>query len=151
MVEQRRDRGRDLGGQRHLDEDQRLVGELRMEEGEAAPVGRLQAVAQIVPVVDRVHRLVADDLLQDVGGRGPVDRPQHQEAAVEPGREQVREVVVDRLQVGARGQMGEKLLAHAHQGRGAAGREVEAPDQFLAARFGRLVQGLMVIGPGSPR
>ena len=38
--------------------------------------------------------------------------------------------------------MGEKLLAHVHQGRGAAGREVEPPDQFLAARLGRLVQGI---------
>ena len=54
----------------------------------------------------------------------------------------MREIVVDRLQVGSSGQMGEKLLAHVHQGRGAARREVEPPDQFLAARLGRLVQGI---------
>ena len=41
--------GRHLGRQRHLDEDQRLVGELGMEEGEAAPVGWLKPIAQIDP------------------------------------------------------------------------------------------------------
>ena len=45
------------------------------------------------------------------------------------------------LQVGiARCRCASKLLAHAHQRRGAAGREVEAADQFLPARLGRLVQ-----------
>ena len=37
-----RDRCRDLLGQRHLDEDQRLVDQLRVEEAEAAAVGRLR-------------------------------------------------------------------------------------------------------------
>ena len=41
--EQRRDGVRDLLGQRHLDEDQRLVDELRVEEGEAAPVRAARA------------------------------------------------------------------------------------------------------------
>ena len=66
-----------------------------MEEAVAAPVGRLEPVAQVVPVPDRVHRLVADDLLEDVRRRRPVDVPEHQEAAVEPGAEQVGEVRVD--------------------------------------------------------
>jgi hypothetical protein len=60
-----------------LHEDQRLVGERRVEEREAAPVRRLDAGAQVVPAGDGVHRLVADDLLQDVRRRRPVDVAQH--------------------------------------------------------------------------
>ena len=88
-------RRRGPGQQRHLDEDQRLVDELGMEEGVAAPVGRFEAAAQVVPALDRVHGLVADDALQDVGGRRPVDPSQHQEPPVEPGREEMGEVAVD--------------------------------------------------------
>ena len=60
-----------------------------MEEGEAAPVGGIEAAAQVVPALDLVHRLVGDDLLQDRRRRLPVDAAQHQEAAVEPGLQQV--------------------------------------------------------------
>jgi hypothetical protein len=67
LVDQGRDGAGHLGQQRHLDEDQRLVGQLRVEEGEAAAVG-LQAAAQVVPAVDLVHRLVVDDLLQQLRG-----------------------------------------------------------------------------------
>ena len=74
----------DVTRQRHFDEDQRLVDQRRVEERVAAPVGRIDAPAQIVPVVDFVHRLVANDLLEHDRGRRPVDPAQHQEAAVEP-------------------------------------------------------------------
>ena len=79
-VEERGDGVRELGGQRHFHEDQRLIGELRVEEAETAPVGGLEPIAQIVPVADLVHRLVADDLFQDVGRCRPIDVPQHEEA-----------------------------------------------------------------------
>ena len=85
LRQQRADGGRDFLRQRYLDEDQRLIQKLWMEEGEAAAVGRLQPPAEVVPVPDRVDRLVADDLLQDIGGRRPVDPAQHQETPVEPG------------------------------------------------------------------
>ena len=111
-----------------------------MEEGVAAPVRRIDAAAQIVPVADRVHRLVADDLFQDVRRRRPVDPAQHQEAAVEPGREQMDEVGVDGARSSRRTMRVEQLLAHAHQRRGAAGREVEPAQQLLPARLGRRVQ-----------
>ena len=58
--------------QRHLDEDQRLVGQLRMEEREAAPVG-FQPAPQVAPALDRVHRLVLDQLLEHDRRRVPVD------------------------------------------------------------------------------
>ena len=83
-AQDRRDRARDAVGERHLDKDQRLVVQRRMEECVTAPVGRIDAAAQIVPVADLVHRLVADDLFQDDRGRRPVDAAQHQEAAIEP-------------------------------------------------------------------
>ena len=149
--EDRVDRRRDGGGERHLDEDQRLVEERRVEEGEAAPVRRLDAPAQVVPARDRVHRLVADDLFQDVGRGGPVDPAQHQEAAVEPRGEQVLEVgieAVDGLRqrrirlVGLAGGVAQQkqVLAHPHQRDGAVAGEVEPADQLLRARLGRLVQ-----------
>ena len=106
-----------------------------MEEREAAPVRRIDAAAQIVPVADFVHRLIADDLFQDRRRRRPVDAAQHQEAAIEPGREQVDEVVVDACEVVAAIERVEQLLAHAHQRGGAARREIEPPEQLLAARL----------------
>ena len=64
-------------------------------------------------------------------------RPQHQEAAVEPGREQVDEILVDRGEVVAMVHRIEQLLAHAHQRGGAAGRQIEPAQQLLPARLGR--------------
>ena len=121
-----------------------------MEEGEAAPVRRLDAAAQFVPIGDLVDRLVADDLLEDVGRRRPVDRAQNEEAPIEPRGEQVLEIAVeahrrvDRLRGGfpilqALAQR-EQILAHPHQREGAAAGEVEPPNQFLRARLGRHVQ-----------
>ena len=68
-----------------------------MEEGEAAAVGR-KAAPQIVPALDLVHRLIGDQLLQHRGRRLPVDPPQFEKAAVEPGGEQMLEVGVEQLQ-----------------------------------------------------
>ena len=138
--EDRRHRFGHLAGERDLDEDQRLVDQRRVEEGVAAPIGRIDAVAQVAPVVDLVHRLVLDDLLQDVGGRRPVDPAQHQEAAVEPRREQVDEVGVDRRKVVAMVHGVHQTLAHRHQRLGAAWREIEAPQQLLPTRLGGAVQ-----------
>ena len=47
----------------------------------------IEAAAQVVPALDLVHRLVGDDLVEDGRRRLPVDAAQHQEAAVEPGRQ----------------------------------------------------------------
>ena len=107
-----------------------------MEERVAAPVRRIDAAAQIVPAPDAMHRLVADDLFQDHRRRRPVDPAQHQEAAIEPRREQMDEIGIDRLEVVAVVERIEQLLAHAHQRGGAAGREIEPAQQLLPARFG---------------
>ena len=88
-------------------------------------------------LADAVHRLVADDLFQDHRRRRPVDPAQHQEAAVEPRREQMHEIGIDRLEVVAMIERVEQLLAHAHQRGGAARREIEPAQQFLPARLGR--------------
>ncbi len=143
-AQDRRDGVRPFAHQRDFDEDQRLVDQRRMKERIAAPVGRIDAPAQIVPIVDLVHRLVADDLFQHDRGRCPVDAAQHQEAAVEPGREQVHEIGVDRREVVAMCQRIEQLLAHGDQRLGAARREIEPAQQFLTARLG----GGMQLGRG---
>ena len=57
-----------------------------MKERVATAVDRIDAAAQIVPIADLVHGLIADDLFQDVGRRRPVDFAQHQKSPVEPGR-----------------------------------------------------------------
>ena len=123
-----------------------------MEEGVAAPVRRIDAAAQIVPAPDAMHRLVADDLFQDHRRRRPVDPAQHQEAAVEPRREQMHEVGIDRLEIVAVIERVEQLLAHAHQRGGAAGREIEPAQQLLPARLGGGMDfgGGLVRGRGLP-
>ena len=133
-----------------------------MEEGEAAPVGRVQPAAQVVPVADLMHRLVGDDLLEDRGGRVPVDLAQHQEPAVEPRGEEMREVDVERLQRGVGLRRGQQVLAHADQRDGAARAQVQRPQQRLAARLdgleevceggvGRVLGGLRGGHGGLPR
>ena len=135
--EDRRDGAGYLALEGDLDEDQRLVHQRRMEEGVAAPVGRMNAAAQIVPTADLVHGFVADELFEHDRGRRPVDTAKHQEAAVEPRREQMDEVGVDLPEVVlAMLEHIDQLLAHAHQSGGAAGREIEPPEQLLAARLG---------------
>jgi hypothetical protein len=140
----RRDRARYLAGERHLDEDQRLIDQRRMKEGVAAAVRRIDAPAQILPVANFMHRLVADDLFQDHGGRRPVDAAQHEEPPVEPRREQVDEILVDDGEIVAVIHGVKKLLAHAHERSGAAGSEVEPAKQFEAARLA----GAMQLGGG---
>src|SRR5437879_13656486 len=111
-----------------------------MKEGIAAAIRRLEPAAQIVPTLDGVDRFILDDLLEDVGGGVPVDRSQHEKTPVEPGRKQMDEIVVDWLQLGMGGDQRQQHLAHAHQQRRASGRQVEASDQLLPARFRRRVE-----------
>jgi hypothetical protein len=108
-----------------------------MEERVAAAIRRIDAAAQVVPARDLVDRLVADDLFQDHRRRRPVDPAQHQEAAVEPRREQMHEVGIHRREVLAVVHRIKELLAHPHQHGGAARRKIETPQQLLPARLGR--------------
>ena len=134
-VEQRRDRVGHRVHQRHLDEDQRLVGQCRMEERKAPAVG-LEPPAQVVPAANLVHRLVRDDLLQQVGRRAPIHADDLQEARVEPRRQQVAKVPVDGLELAMRIRQLQQSLAHAQDRGGAPGRAVEPPQQFLPRRLG---------------
>jgi hypothetical protein len=118
-----------------------------MKERIAAPVGRIDAGTQVVPVANGVHRLIADDLLQEARRRRPVDAAEHQEAAIEPGREQVEEVIVDHGEIVAMIHGVDELLAHAHQRRRSAGGEVEAAEQLEPSRLG----GAMELGGGEVR
>ena len=148
----RLDRGGDAAGERDLDEDQRFIGQGGMEEGVAAPIRRIDPRAQVIPVADRMHRLVADDLLEQVRRGRPVDALEHQEATIEPGREQVEEVVVDDGEIVAMIHRVHQLLAHAHQRRGAAGGEIEAAEKFEPSRLGCAMHlgGSCVRGRGEP-
>src|SRR6185437_9110530 len=67
------DRGGDAAGERNLDEDQRFIGQRRMKEGVATPIGRIDPRAQVIPIADRMYCLVADDLLEQVRRGRPVD------------------------------------------------------------------------------
>ena len=84
LGEQWRDRARNRFRQRHLDENQRFVDQGGMKESVTAPVDGVDAAAQIVPVADLMHRLVADDFFQNVRGRRPVYPAQHEKSPVEP-------------------------------------------------------------------
>ena len=109
-----------------------------MEEGKAAPVAGIEAAAQVVPALDLVHGLVVDDLLQDGRRRLPVDAAQHQEAAVEPRRQQMHQVAVDGGE--RRIADAQQVAAHGDDLGGGAGRQVEAAEEFLARALDRLLQ-----------
>ena len=110
-----------------------------MKERVAAAVVGIDAPAQIVPVADFVHGLVADDLFQDRRRRGPVDPAQNQKAAVEPRPEQMGEVPIDHGQIAVLTHEFKQLGAHGDQRGGAAGRAIEPAEQFLPARLGGVV------------
>ncbi len=54
----------DVLGQRHLDEDQWIIGHPGVDEGVAA-AARSEAVLQVIPRFDGVDRLVLDQLLEE--------------------------------------------------------------------------------------
>ncbi len=140
LGEQRRDRAGDRFGQRHLDEDQGFVDQRGMKERVAAPVDGIDAAAQIVPVADLMHRLIADDLFQDVGGRRPVDPAQHEKAPVEPGGQQMRDVAVEPGKALVRRLHVKQIGAQRHQLAGGVRRAIEPAEQFLPPRFGSKMQ-----------
>ncbi|MGY3120726.1 hypothetical protein ACVWXQ_004663 [Bradyrhizobium sp. S3.14.4] len=139
-------------GQRHLDEDQGLVNHGGMEEGVASPVDRIDAAAQVVPVADLVHGFVTDDLFEDVGRGRPVNPAQHEKPPVEPRREKVRDVAIERGEIGVTVHHAEQIGAHVDEIAGAARRAVEAADQLLPARLGGEMQRarVFVTGTGAP-
>jgi len=69
LLQQLGDGCRDVPGQGHFDEDQRIIDKLRMEEGEAAPVRRSQPAPQFIPPADVMHGFIADDFFQNIGWR----------------------------------------------------------------------------------
>ena len=108
-----------------------------MEKGVAAPVRRIDAAAQIIPIADGVNGLIADDLFQDARGSRPVDALQDEKAAVEPGREEVDKIRIHHAEIIAVVHRVDDLLAHAHKCSGSVGRKIEPAEQFLPQRFGR--------------
>src|SRR6267143_4690573 len=104
-----------------------------MEKRVAAAVG-LEPAAQVVPALNLVHGFVLDQLLQDQGGSTPVDALQDQEAAVEPGAEQVGEIGLDACPMRMLGQALQQPATHLQQHTDSAGGHVEAPEELLARR-----------------
>jgi len=143
--EQRSDRAGDRFRQRHLDENQGLVDQSGMKERIAAPVDGVDTPAQIVPVADLVHRLIANDLFENVRRRRPVYPAQHQKPPVEPRRQQVHDVAVERGEVLVAVHQAKQIGAQRHQFAGAARRAVQPADQFLPARLGSKMQVAGVI------
>ncbi len=147
---------RQLVHERDLDEDERLVGKRRVEEREAAPVA-LEPALEVGESVDLVHRLVGDQLLEDCGRGLPVDAAQLQEAAVEPGPEQMGEVEVHGGELRVLAALLEQCAAQLDQHRRSAGRHVHAPEYLLARRFRDSLQrgevgrrGIAMVGLGRP-
>ncbi len=71
-------------GQRHLDEDQRLGRHARVEEGVEAAVG-IEAVLEVGPGTDFMHRFVFDQFFEQRSRRMPGNTLQFEETDVEPG------------------------------------------------------------------
>ena len=97
LVQQVLHRVGELIDQGHFDEDEGFHRHARVEKGVAAPV-RVEAVLQVLPGADLVHRFVLDQLFQQ-GRRGlPGEAGNFQEADVEPGGETVLQLPVQGLQ-----------------------------------------------------
>src|SRR5689334_9049845 len=79
--------------------NKRLFGKGRVKECEAASIV-LQPSSQIGPAIDLVNGLVLNQPFEDDGGCSPIDPSQLQKPSVEPGREQVNQVQVDRFELG---------------------------------------------------
>jgi hypothetical protein len=108
-----------------------------VEEAEAAPVW-CKAAAQVIPALDLVDCFIGDQLFQHRGRGLPVYALEFEEAAIEPGPEQMTQVRVEWFQVRLTAQMSEQILAHGYQRCGAARHHVHAAQQLLAGRLGRL-------------
>ena len=131
--EQRCDGIRNVVGQCDLDENQRVICKRRMKERETFAVRWIQAPPQIAPAGNLVHGFVVDDFFEHYRRCVPVDGAQLQEAAVEPGIEQVLEVGVDFAEFRVLPQLVDHVFAHAQQAGGAAGRKIQASQQFGTA------------------
>src|SRR5262245_57937316 len=83
-VEQRLNPGTQFGSQRELREDNRLVGQRRVEQCKTATVGR-QSPSQIAPTPDPMYGFVLHQVLKHDVGRSTVDPSKLEKAAVEPG------------------------------------------------------------------
>jgi|GEM_PF-5257273 len=106
-----------------------------MEEGKAAAVSRIEAAAQVIPTLDLMHRFVGDDLLEDRGGRLPVDAAQHQEAPVEPGIKEMAQVDIDHIQRGVLWEHAQQVSPHGHDFACGARGEVEPAEKLLPRTF----------------
>ena len=150
--EDRADLGRDPLDQRHLHEDERNVAGGRMEEGVAAAVLRGESALELLTVGHRVDLLEAQHVTVDLPRGVPGDLLQPQKAAVEPGGEQVVEVLVQRAQRGMLSHEAAQIGPHLHQGgRGIRG-VVDPAQQLLTGGLGRGEQlGLLsVAGTAAP-
>ena len=87
-----------------------------------------------------MHGFVTDNFFEHDRWRVPVDRAQLQETAIEPGMEQVLKVGIDLGKHGIFAQQFEHVFAHVQQAGGAAGREIEPAQHFLAAGLGCYMQ-----------
>ncbi len=110
-----------------------------MKEAVAAAVA-VEPVLDVGPAPDVVHRLVLDQLLDQRGRRVPADAAQLEEADVEPGREHVLHLGIQRQQAPVGLQVRQHLGAHVHQEAHAIGSTAEALQQAPARRHRRAAQ-----------
>src|SRR5579872_1214371 len=102
-----------------------------MKEGEAAPIRGLQAPTQILPAPDPMHCLIAYDAFEDIGRGRPIDRTQHEKAAIEPRGEQMDKILVDRPQSWLGRHKTQQFLADPDQRRSSSWRQIEPTHEFL--------------------
>src|SRR6516162_11314098 len=99
LIEQGMNVTRHTGDQRHLHEDQGLVGHAGMEKGKAATI-RLEPVLQVGPPADLVHGLIGHQLLKQRRRRFPGDSLELEKADVEPVGEQSLQILLEARESG---------------------------------------------------
>src|SRR5690606_26073370 len=97
FVEQWGNAVRETGDQRHFDKYQRLMRQTRVKESVAAAVA-IEAVFQVGPAADVVHRFVLDELFQQRRGRIPGQPAQLQKTDIEPGGKKLLQLGIERQQ-----------------------------------------------------
>ena len=110
-----------------------------MEEPETAPVV-LQPAPQIRPVANVVHGLVFDEVFEHRGRRMPVDPPELEESAIQPGSQQMLEVRGNHRPFRVAGQPTENATPHLDQRRRAPAGQIQPPEQLAARRLHRELQ-----------
>src|ERR1700733_10603907 len=109
-----------------------------MEKSKAATI-RFEAPVKVRPAIDFMHGFISDKLFQNQSGGVPTDTLKTQEAAIEPGPEQMLQVEIQcgkiSVVIGS-----QHMFSQGDESFSATWGRVDAAEQLLARRFDGCIQ-----------